>query len=256
MLPVSTFVKPTFEYGGTLPCERSVGVSQTGTRVAKDALFDGFAAVAKALASGRRAEIIELLAQGERTVEQTADAIDQTVANTSHHLRTLARAGLVSTRRTGTYVHYRLASDRVYDLWAALRDVAAAHLDGLDTLARAYLGDRDQLEAITRDELRRRLDRGEVTVIDVRPRAEYDAGHIPGARSVPLDELDAALDDLDGLDSDRAIVAYCRGPYCVYADQAVATLRRRGLDAARLEDGLPEWAHAGGAVTPTPPGRW
>jgi rhodanese-related sulfurtransferase len=211
-------------------------VSQTGTRVAKDALFDGFAAVAKALASGRRAEIIELLAQGERTVEQTADAIDQTVANTSHHLRTLARAGLVSTRRTGTYVHYRLASDRVYDLWAALRDVAAAHLDGLD-------------------ELRRRLDRGEVTVIDVRPRAEYDAGHIPGARSVPLDELDAALDDLDGLDSDRAIVAYCRGPYCVYADQAVATLRRRGLDAHRLEDGLPEWAHAGGAVTPTPPER-
>jgi rhodanese-related sulfurtransferase/DNA-binding HxlR family transcriptional regulator len=227
-------------------------VSPTGTRVAKDALFDGFAAVAKALSSGRRAEIIELLAQGERTVEQIADAIDQTVANTSHHLRTLARAGLVTTRRTGTYIHYRLASDRVYDLWAALRDVTAAHLDGLDALARAYLGDREQLEAITHDELRRRLDRGEVTVIDVRPRTEYDAGHIPGARSVPLDELDAALDDLHGA---RTIVAYCRGPYCVYADQAVAALRRRGLDAARLEDGFPEWAHAGGAVTPTPPGR-
>jgi rhodanese-related sulfurtransferase len=225
-------------------------VSQTGARVAKDALFDGFAAVAKALASGRRAEIIELLAQGERTVEQIADAIDQTVANTSHHLRTLARAGLVTTRRTGTYIHYRLASDRVYDLWAALRDVAAAHLDGLDALARAYHGDREQLEAITRDELRRRLDRGEATVIDVRPRPEYDAGHIPGARSVPLDELDASLDSLP---DDRAIVAYCRGPYCVYADQAVVTLRRRGLDAARLEDGFPEWAHAGGAVTPTPP---
>lgn len=226
-------------------------MSQTGTRAAKDALFDGFAAVAKALASGRRTEIIELLAQGERTVEQIADAIDQTVANTSHHLRTLARVGLVTTRRTGTYVHYRLASDRAYDLWAALRDVAAEHLDGLDALARAYLGDREQLEAITRDELRRRLDRGEVTVIDVRPRPEYDAGHIPGARSVPLDELDASLDSLH---SDRTIVAYCRGPYCVYADQAVANLRRHGLDAVRLEDGFPEWARGGGEITPSTPG--
>jgi rhodanese-related sulfurtransferase len=225
-------------------------VGQTGTRLAKDALFDGFAAVAKAFASGRRTEIVELLAQGEHTVEQIADAVDQTVANTSHHLRTLARAGLVRTRRVGTYVHYRLASDRVYDLWAALRDVATAHLDGLDALARAYVGDRDQLEAITRDELRGRLDRGEVTVIDVRPRAEYDAGHIPGSRSVPLDELDAALDRLpDG----HTIVAYCRGPYCVYADQAVAALRHRGIDARRLEDGFPEWVHAGGAVNQTLP---
>jgi rhodanese-related sulfurtransferase len=215
-------------------------------------LFDGFAAVAKALASGRRVEIVELLAQGERTVEQIADAIDQTVANTSHHLRSLARAGLVTTRRTGTYIHYRLASDHVYDLWAALRDVAAEHLEELDALARDYLGDRRQLEAITREELQRRLDRGEVTLIDVRPRPEYDAGHIAGARSVPLDELGAALDALDG---NLTVVAYCRGPYCVFADRAVAILRGHGLDALRLEDGLPEWARGGGAITHSTPGR-
>lgn len=223
-------------------------MSDTGTRAAKDALFDGFATVAKALASGRRAEIVELLAQGERTVEQIADAIDQTVANTSHHLRTLAGAGLVATRRVGTYVHYRLASERVYDLWAAVRDVAAEHLDGLDALARDYVGDRDRLEAITRDELRRRLDRGEVTLIDVRPRHEFDAGHITNAVSVPLDDLNAAVDRLP---HDHTIVAYCRGPYCVYADQAAATLRLHGHHALRLEDGYPEWARAGGETTQT-----
>ena len=219
---------------------------QIGTRQAKDALFDGFAAVAGALASGRRAEIVELLAQGERTVEQIAAAIDQSVANTSHHLRTLARAGLVASRREGTYVHYALASPRVYDLLAALRDVASAHLDGLDDLARAYLGDREQLEAVTRDELRRRLASGNVTVVDVRPRPEFDAGHIAGAISVPLADLEEALDRLD---DGRSIVAYCRGPYCVYADQAVNVLRRHGRDARRLEEGFPEWVRAGGATS-------
>lgn len=222
--------------------------ARAGSRKAKDALFDGFAAVAKALASGRRAEIVEVLAQGERTVEEVAGAIDQTVANTSHHLRALARAGLVSTRREGTYIHYRLVSDRVYDLWAALRDVAAAHFEGLDRLARGYLGDRDEFEAITREELRRRMEAGEVTVVDVRPRAEFDAGHISGAISVPVDELDERLERLDG---GRTIVAYCRGPYCVYADQAVAALHRSGRDAVRLEDGFPEWARGGGAVSAT-----
>jgi rhodanese-related sulfurtransferase/DNA-binding transcriptional ArsR family regulator len=220
-------------------------MAKPGGRAEKDALFDGFATVAKALASGRRAEIVELLAQGERTVEEIADAIDQSVANTSHHLRTLARAGLVTSRRQGTHVHYRLASDRVYDLLAALRDIAADHLDGLDDLARAYLGDRDQLEAITRSELQRRLAAGEVTVIDVRPRPEFQAGHIRGALSAPLDELDQLLDQLD---DDRTVVAYCRGPWCVYADQAVTKLRRAGRDAVRLEDGFPEWARAGGDV--------
>lgn len=224
-------------------------MGQMGGRPAKDALFDGFATVAKALASGRRAEIIELLAQGERTVEEVAEAIDQSVANTSHHLRTLARAGLVTTRRTGTYVHYQLASDRVCDLLAALRDVAAAHLDGLEDLARGYLGDRRELEAITREELRRRLEAGEVIVIDVRPEAEFAAGHIPGAVSVPIDELE---DRLGQLDDERTVVAYCRGPYCVYADRAVAILRHRGRDALRLEDGFPEWSRAGEPVSRPP----
>lgn len=208
-----------------------------GRREAKDALFDAFATPARALSSGRRVEIVELLAQGERTVEQIAGAIDQSVANTSHHLRALARAGLVTSRRTGTYVHYRLASDDVSRLWQALRRVAATRLDDLDRLARAYLGDRTEMETIDRDELLERLARGEVVVIDVRPEPEYAAGHLPGAICVPPDRLDL----LDGLPAGRDVVAYCRGPYCVYADDAVRRLRERGRRALRLEDGLPEW---------------
>ncbi len=217
----------------------------TERRPAKDALFDALASTAAALGSGRRAQIVEVLAQGERTVEQVAEEIGQSLANTSHHLRTLARAGLVTSRRAGTHVHYRLASDDVADAWAALRRVAAAHVHDLDELARAYLGDRDQLETITRDELLARLDRGEVVVVDVRPEAEYAAGHLPGAVSVPPDRLDELLDTLP---AGRNVVAYCRGPYCVYADDAVRALTRRGRRAVRLEDGLPEWRRAGGPV--------
>lgn len=208
----------------------------------KDALFDALASIASAMGSGRRAQIIELLAQGERTVEQVADEIGQTLANTSHHLRTLARAGLVTGRRDGSYVRYRLTSDDVAEAWAALRRVAAAHVEDLDDLARAYLGDRDQLETITRDELRDRLGRGDVVVIDVRPAPEYAAGHLPGALSVPPDQLDDLLADLPAGD----VVAYCRGPFCVYADDAVRHLTRQGRRALRLEDGLPEWKLAGG----------
>jgi rhodanese-related sulfurtransferase/DNA-binding HxlR family transcriptional regulator len=215
-------------------------------RQAKDALFDAFATIAQALASGRRVEIIELLAQGERTVEQIADAIGQSVANTSHHLRTLARAGLLTSRRTGTHVHYRLASDDVLELWWAVRRVAAAQVEGLDALARAYLGDRIQVESINRDELLERLDRDEIVIIDVRPEPEYAAGHLPGAISIPPDRLDL----LDELPADRDIVAYCRGPYCVYADDAVRHLRAHGRRALRLNDGLPEWRHAGGPTEP------
>src|SRR5436309_7820096 len=153
-------------------------------RHAKDALFDAFAEMAKALASGRRAEIVDVLGQGERSVEEIAEEIAQSVANTSHHLRALARAGLVTTRRDGTRVFYRLASDRVGELWAALRDVAEAHAAGLDRLAAAYLGERDGIEVVGREELSDRLRRGQVIVLDVRPGPEYAAGHIPGARSV------------------------------------------------------------------------
>lgn len=213
-----------------------------GDRAAKDALFDAFAEVAKALANGRRAELVDVLAQGERHVEALATEIDQTVANTSFHLRALAAAGLVSTRREGTRVYYRLASERVGDLWSALGDVAADHLDGLEELAAAYLGDRDRLEQIGRDELVERLERGDVIVLDVRPAAEYAAGHLPGARSIPLDELTQRLRELP---TDTELVAYCRGPYCVYADDAVRLLRRRGRRARRLVDGLPEWRRAG-----------
>jgi rhodanese-related sulfurtransferase len=213
-----------------------------GSRAAKEALFEAQASVAKALASGRRAEIVDLLAQGERTVDDVAAELGQSVANTSHHLRTLARAGLVQSRREGTRIWYRLASDRVAELWSSIRRVAADHVAGVEELAQAYLGDGDELEPVTRSELVRRLRAAEVVVIDVRPRPEFDAGHVEGARSVPVDELEARI---AALPVDVEIVAYCRGPYCVYADDAVRLLRDRGRDARRLEDGFPEWRRAG-----------
>ena len=213
-----------------------------GDRGAKDALFEAFAEVAKALASGRRAEIVDVLAQGERSVEEVAGEIDQSVANTSHHLRALARAGLLTTRRDGTRIYYALASERVGELWAAVRDVAEAHVAGLERLAAAYLGDRDGVEVIDRNELASRLAQGALVVLDVRPAAEFGAGHIAGARSVPIGELRRHL---KALPESADVVAYCRGPYCVYADDAVRELRKRGFEASRLEDGFPEWKRAG-----------
>lgn len=213
-----------------------------GDRRAKDALFDAFAEVAKALGNGRRAELIDVLAQGERHVDELAAEIDQSVANTSFHLRALAGVGLVTTRREGTRVYYRLASPRVGDLWAALRDVAAAHHAQLDELVAAYVGDRTRLDQIDRVELAARIAAGDVVVVDVRPMPEYAAGHIAGARSIPVDQLAASI---KALPADVEVVAYCRGPYCVYADDAVRALRRRGRAARRLEDGFPEWQRAG-----------
>jgi rhodanese-related sulfurtransferase len=212
-----------------------------GDRVAKDALFDGFAEVAKALSNGRRAELIDVLAQGERHVEDLADEIGQSVANTSFHLRSLAGTGLVTTRREGTRIYYRLASERVVDLWSALRDVAAAHHAELDDLAAAYLGDRSRLEEIGQAELAARLAAGDVIVLDVRPAAEFAAGHIAGARSIPVDQL---AESLRAIPRDVEVVAYCRGPYCVMADDAVRLLRRRGRRARRLAGGFPEWRRA------------
>ena len=211
-------------------------------RDAKDALYGGFAEVAKALASGRRAEIVDLLAQGERSVEDISTEIAQTVANTSHHLRAMARAGLVATRRDGTRIFYRLASDRVGELLSAMRDVAAEQVAGLDRLAEAYLGRRDGIELVDREELTARLVRGEVVVVDVRPEVEYAAGHIAGARSTPIGELRRHL---RALPEGAEVVAYGRGPYCVYADDAVRQLNRRGFRARRLIDGYPEWRRAG-----------
>jgi rhodanese-related sulfurtransferase len=211
-------------------------------RAAKGALFDAFAEVAKALASGRRAEIADLLAQGERPVEDIAGELGQSVANTSHHLRAMARAGIVATRRDGTRIFYRLASDRVAELWAALRDVATEHVAGLEHLARAYLGERDGIEVVSREELAARLKRGEVVLLDVRPAAEFEAGHIRGARSTPIAELRRHL---RALPAGAEVVAYCRGPYCVYADEAVRQLASHGFRALRLTDGFPEWKRAG-----------
>jgi rhodanese-related sulfurtransferase/predicted transcriptional regulator len=208
----------------------------------KDALFEGFAVVGKALSSGRRVEILELLAQGDRSVEAVADEIDQSVANTSHHLRVLAAAGLVRTHRDGTKIIYRVTSDRVVELCHAFRDVGAAHLDAIDRLADAYLGDRSQLETVSREELAKRLKRGEVVVIDVRPSDEYEAGHIAGALSFPPHRVSRLLATLP---KDADVVAYCRGPYCVFADDAVRTLQRKGFRSSRLEDGFPEWRAAG-----------
>lgn len=213
-----------------------------GDRTAKDALYDGLAAVAKAMGNGRRAELVDVLAQGERPVEALAGEIGQSVANTSHHLQHLLRAGLVTTRREGTQIFYSLATPRVAELWGAVRDVATAQVAELEGLAAAYLGDRSGLETISREELARRVHDGDVVVLDVRPRAEFDAGHIAGAVSLPVKEITRRLRTIP---ADRHVVAYCRGPFCVYADEAVRTLRRRGYRAARLDDGFPEWARAG-----------
>jgi rhodanese-related sulfurtransferase len=206
------------------------------------ALFDAFASVAQALGSGRRAEIVDLLAQGERSVDEVANEISQSVANTSQHLHVLARAGLVRSRREGTRVFYRLASERVGDLWAAVSDVAVNHVAEVNQLADEYLGERDGVEHVSAEELQERLARGDVVVLDVRPEPEYNAGHIPGAQSVPMDALASLTPKLPRR---RQIVAYCRGPYCVYADDAVRLLQARGLKARRLDVGFPEWRRAG-----------
>lgn len=213
------------------------------SRAAKDQLFDAFAEVGKALSSGRRAEIVDILDQGERSVEEVANEIHQSVANTSAHLRSLAYAGLVAKRRSGNRIYYRLASDAVAELWTGVRAVAAAHVAGLDRVASDYLGDRERLETVSREDLAARLgEGGRLVVLDVRPVAEYDQGHIPGAQSVPPTELQARLRRVaKGADA----VAYCRGRYCVFADDAVRSLRRRGVRARRLEDGFPEWRRGG-----------
>jgi rhodanese-related sulfurtransferase/DNA-binding HxlR family transcriptional regulator len=212
------------------------------THAAKSALFSAFASVAAALGNGRRAEIVDVLAQGPRPVEAISTEIGQSFANTSQHLRVLARAGLVRSHREGNRVVYRLASDRVAELWAAVRDVAAQHVAEVAVLARDYLGERAEVEHLSAVELEERLARGQVVVLDVRPEVEYHAGHIAGARSAPLQSLPEVAAELP---KRREIVAYCRGPYCVYADDAVRLLRSKGLKARRLDIGFPEWNRAG-----------
>jgi rhodanese-related sulfurtransferase len=210
-------------------------------RVAKAALYDAFASVAAALGSGRRAEIIDVLGQGERSVEEVANEVGQSLAATSHHLRLLAKAGLARSRRDGHRVVYRLASERVGELWVAVRDVAARHVAEVDVLAEEYLGVRDGVDQLSASELEARLERGDVVLLDVRPEAEYRAGHIAGAVSAPLAALPSIASKLPRR---REVIAYCRGPYCVYADDAVRLLRECGLRARRLDVGFPEWRRA------------
>jgi rhodanese-related sulfurtransferase len=209
---------------------------------AKAALYDTLADAAKALANGRRAELVDVLAQGERSVDELADEIGQSVANTSQHLQRLLRSGLVNARREGTRIHYSLSSPIVQTLWQTMRLAAEEHATGLQRLADDYLGDRSKLLNVTRDQLRSRLRDGDVVVLDVRPQAEYAAGHIRGAVSIPIQDLKTRLGEIpNGAD----VVAYCRGPYCVYADYAVRLLSKNGITSARLEDGYPEWASNG-----------
>lgn len=202
----------------------------------KAALFEAIAVMGKAFASPRRLEMIDLLAQAPRTVEELGRASGQSSANTSQHLQALYAAGLVGRQREGTSVRYALADDQALRLWLALRDVSAARLAEVERAARDYLG--EEVERIGRGELLARLADGDVVLVDVRPAEEYAAGHIDGARSIPLEELEQRLAELP---EDAEIVAYCRGPFCAYAHEAVRRLRSAGRSARRLEDGWPEW---------------
>jgi rhodanese-related sulfurtransferase len=202
----------------------------------KDALFEAIAVMGKAFASPRRLELIDLLAQAPRSVDELARAGGQSNANTSQHLQALHAAGLVTRRREGLRVRYALAGDDVLALWLSLREVSAGRLAEVQRAAGDYLG--AEVETIGRDELMARMGRGDVVLVDVRPGEEFDAGHIHGAQSIPLDELKRRLDELP---ADREVVAYCRGPFCAYAHEAVRTLRAAGRSARRLEEGWPEW---------------
>src|SRR6202011_858147 len=202
----------------------------------KSALFEAMAVMGKAFASATRLELLDLLAQSPRTVEELARASGQSTANTSQHLQALHAAGMVTRAREGTRVRYAIAGDRALRLWLALRDCSVAQLAEVERAARDYLG--EDVEAIGRDELVARLGRGDVVLVDVRPEEEFAAGHIEGARSIPLDELERRLAELP---ADREVVAYCRGPFCAYAHEAVRRVRAAGRSARRLEEGWPEW---------------
>jgi rhodanese-related sulfurtransferase/DNA-binding transcriptional ArsR family regulator len=208
----------------------------------KRTVFDAFAELAKAMGHGHRLEILELLAQGERSVEALAERAGLSVANASQHLRLMRRAGLLVSRREGKRVLYRLSDAAVLDLIAALRRVAEQASAQVRDVVSGYFRARDALEPVSRKELARRVKDGSVTLLDVRPSDEFASGHLPGAINIPLRELARRLRELP---KDREIVAYCRGPYCVLAFEAVALLRKRGLSVRRLEDGFPEWKAVG-----------
>jgi ArsR family transcriptional regulator len=208
----------------------------------KQALFAEFATVARALGHTHRLELIEHLSQGERNVEALSELVGLSIANASQHLQQLRRAGLVASRRDGKFVLYRLADETILALLTELRHVAERNVAAVDRIVNGYFADRDNMEPVSRQALLQRSQEGLVTVLDVRPKDEFTAGHVPGALNIPLEELEARLAELD---PGQEIVAYCRGAYCVLTFEAIATLRERGYNVRRLEDGLPEWKAAG-----------
>jgi rhodanese-related sulfurtransferase/predicted transcriptional regulator len=211
----------------------------------KERLYELFSEIASAMANPRRLELVDLLTQAPRTVEELAGAAHMSIANTSQHLQRLKRARLVVGEREGTYVRYALADPAVAQLWLQLRELAAQQNAEVEQALDAYRRRRHEFEPISAAELRARLARDEVVLLDVRPRDEYEAGHVPEAISMPLEELEKQLDHLP---AGKTVVAYCRGPFCVIADDALTVLAGRGLDVRRLEEGVAEWQRAGYAV--------
>ncbi len=214
----------------------------------KQQIYSQVARIGKAACHGHRLELLEYLAQGERTVEALAKLTGLSVANTSQHLRVMRHSGLVSARKDGLYVYYSLAGDEIVRLLSSMRRLAESHLADVGRLVRAYLTVKDELEPIPRRELLERARKGMVTVLDVRPPEEYASGHVPGAKNVPLKELAKRLKELP---KNQEVVAYCRGPHCVLAFDAVAQLREKGFRARRMQDGFPEWREAGLPVEKT-----
>jgi rhodanese-related sulfurtransferase/DNA-binding transcriptional ArsR family regulator len=212
------------------------------TETLKRELYQSIAKVAQALASGNRLQLLEFMAQGERSVDALAAMAGVTVANASQHLQALRRAGLVTARKEGQRVYYRVAGDDVVRLYDGLRVVAESRLAEVRQLVKEFLGDRGALEPVLAEELLARAKKGLVTVLDVRPREEFEAGHLPGAVNIPMDRLES---ELARLPKKREVVAYCRGPYCLMSFDAVLKLRQRGWKARRLNEGYPEWKAAG-----------
>ena len=211
-------------------------------RTFKNQLYEQFARIGKALASPHRLELLDVLAQCERSVEALAQETGLSVANASQHLQVLRAAHLVEVRREGVSMYYRLADEGVFRMWQALRTVGEAQLAEIDRVVHTFLQDRTQLQPMDAQELLHRLSDDQVILLDVRPAEEYTAGHLPQARSIPVTELEVRLAELS---ADKEIVAYCRGPYCIFADEAVALLHARGYRARRLEQGVPEWRALG-----------
>ena len=208
----------------------------------KNQVYEQFARIGKALSNAHRLELLEVLAQGEHSVEAVARETDMSIANASQHLQILRAAQLVDVRREGVYIYYRLADEQVFTLWQTMRHVGEARIAEIDRIVDTYLHDRNKLLPIGATELLQRLVEGNIILLDVRPAEEYTAGHLPDAISIPVAKLEARLSELP---QDKEIVAYCRGPYCVFADEAVALLRTNGYRARRLEQGLPDWRALG-----------